>query len=204
MVGVPARLPGDSATVFDGEPPIFLANGEPVHIDVFHVVDTGSQSGASNDLNPNGKGQAISGLVDDGAGLTIAFEDVEFGIGDNDFNDTVIDVLPIPSTVSSLPFVNVDIAIDTTIEDADDLNLVRAVVEVSDAAVSGDVLTLTSSLDGTGITVVEDGSGGRARRFSMLISVPRTMTPSSAMMASTTRSPGVGAMMTCLAVIAMM
>jgi|GEM_PF-5837162 len=152
---------GDSATVFDGEPPIFLANGEPVHIDVFHVVDTGSQSGASNDLNPNGKGQAISGLVDDGAGLTIAFEDVEFGIGDNDFNDTVIDVLPIPSTVSSLPFVNVDIAIDTTIEDADDLNLVRAVVEVSDAAVSGDVLTLTSSLDGTGITVVEDGSGGR-------------------------------------------
>ncbi|MGI9505871.1 MAG: calcium-binding protein, partial [Geminicoccaceae bacterium] len=90
-----------------------------------------------------------------------AFEDVERGFGDDDFNDTVIDVLPIPGTGTSLPFVNVDVAIDATIDDADDTNLVRAVVEVADAGASGDVLTLTSSLDGTGITLIEDGSSGR-------------------------------------------
>ncbi|MGI9419715.1 MAG: Ig-like domain-containing protein [Geminicoccaceae bacterium] len=152
---------GEIATIFDGEPPAFLANGEPIDINVYHVVDTGSPGGASNDLNPNGKGQAISGLVDDGAGLTIAFEDVELGIGDDDFNDTVIDVLPIPGTVSSLPFVNVDVAIDATIDDADDLNLTRAVIEISGGAQPGDALALTTSLDGTGISLVEDGSAGR-------------------------------------------
>ncbi len=152
---------GDTASVFDGEPPIFLANGEPIDINVYHVVDTGSPNGSSNDLNPNGKGQAISGLVEDGAGLTIAFEDVERGIGDDDFNDTVIDVLPIPDTISSLPFVNVDIAIDATIDDADDVNLTRAVVEITKGAEPGDVLELTSSLEDTGITLVEDGSAGR-------------------------------------------
>ncbi|MEM9628350.1 MAG: type I secretion C-terminal target domain-containing protein [Pseudomonadota bacterium] len=152
---------GDPATVFDSDPPTFLANGEPIDINVYHVVDTGSPNGGSNDLNPNGKGQAISGLVDEGAGLTIAFEDVERGLGDDDFNDTVIDVLPIPDAVSSLPFVNVDIAIDTTIDDVDDVNLTRAVVEISSGAEPGDVLELTSSLEGTGITLVEDGSAGR-------------------------------------------
>ena len=152
---------GDIATVFDSKPPELFAGDEPVDINVFHVVDTGSPSGASNALNPGGKDQAISGIADDGAGLTIAFEDVRLGKGDNDFNDTVIDVLPIPGTGSSLPFVNVDVAIDATIDDADDTNLIRAVIEVADAAASGDALTLTSSLDGTGITLVEDGSGGR-------------------------------------------
>ncbi|MEM7042366.1 MAG: DUF4114 domain-containing protein [Pseudomonadota bacterium] len=152
---------GGTATIFDGQPPTFLANGEPIDISVYHAVDTGSPDGSSNDLNPNGKGQAISGLVEDGAGITIAFEDVELGIGDDDFNDTVIDVLPIPGTVSSLPFVNVDIAIDATVTDADDVNLVRAVIEITDGAQPGDVLNLTSSLDGTGITLTEDGSNGR-------------------------------------------
>ncbi len=152
---------GDPATIFDGEPPTFLANGEPIDINVYHVVDPGSPDGSSNDLNPNGKEQTISGLVEDGAGLTIAFEDVELGLGDDDFNDTVIDVLPIPDVVSSLPFVNVDIAIDTTIVDVDDVNLTRAVVEITGGAAPGDVLGLTSSLDGTGITLVEDGSAGR-------------------------------------------
>ena len=152
---------GEVATVFDGEPPTFFANEEPIDINVYHVVDTGSPNGSSNDLNPNGKGQAISGLVEDGAGLTIAFEDVERGFGDDDFNDTVIDVLPIPAAVSSLPFVNVDIAIDATIVDADDINLVRAVVDITEGAAPGDLLRLTSSLDGTGITLAEDGTAGR-------------------------------------------
>lgn len=152
---------GNTATIFDSEPPAFLANGEAIHIDVFHVVDTGSPSGHSNALNPNGKGQAISGLIEDAAGLTIAFEDVRLGHGDNDFNDTVIDVLPIPKAVSSLPFVNVDIAIDATIDDVDDVNLVRAVIEIANGAVPGDALSTTASLEGTGITLVEDGSAGR-------------------------------------------
>lgn len=151
---------GDIATIMDGAPPVFVANGWPVDISVYHVVNSNSSSDSSNDLNPNGKGQAISGLVEDGAGLTIAFEDVELGIGDDDFNDTVIDVLPIPAAVSSLPFANVDIAIGATIADADDVNLTRAVIEISSGAEPGDTLALTASLDGTGIALVEDGSNG--------------------------------------------
>lgn len=152
---------GDVATVFDSAPPTLVANDQPVDIHVYHAVDADLTDGDTNDLNPNGKAQAISGLDKDGAGITIAFEDVELGLGDNDFNDTVIDVLPIPGTVSSLPFINVDIALDATIADADDVNLVRAVIEVAGGASSGDTLSITSPLDGTGITLVEDGSNGR-------------------------------------------
>jgi Ca2+-binding RTX toxin-like protein len=152
---------GDIATIFDSEPPTFFANEEAIDIHVYHAVDADLSDGNTNDLNPNSKAQAISGLAQDGAGITIAFEDVERGLGDDDFNDTVIDVLPIPGTVSSLPFVNVDIALDATIEDADDVNLVRAVIEIGQGASSGDTLSMTASLDGTGITLVEDGSNGR-------------------------------------------
>jgi Ca2+-binding RTX toxin-like protein len=152
---------GDVATIFDDEPPVFFANEEAIDIHVYHAVDADLSNGRTNDLNPNGKAQAISGLAKDGAGITIAFEDVELRRGDDDFNDTVIDVLPIPGTVSSLPFVNVDIALDATIEDADDVNLVRAVIEVGQGASPGDTLAMTASLDGTGITLVEDGSSGR-------------------------------------------
>ena len=152
---------GDVATIFDSEPPAFFANEEAIDIHVYHAVDSDLSDGSTNDLNPNSKAQAISGLAKDGAGITIAFEDVELGLGDDDFNDTVIDVLPIPGSVSSLPFVNVDIALDATIEDADDVNLVRAVIEIGQGASPGDTLSMTASLDGTGITLVEDGSSGR-------------------------------------------
>lgn len=155
------KADGEIATVFDSEAPTFFANDEAIDINVYHASDPDTSDGRTNDLNPNGKGQAISGLVENGAGLTIAFEDVERGFGDDDFNDTVIDVLPIPDTVSSLPFANVEIAIDATIVDTDDVNLTRAVVEISGGAGPGDVLGLTSSLDGTGITLAEDGSTGR-------------------------------------------
>ena len=152
---------GEPATIFDTSPPVLLAGGYGVDADVFHVIDTGSPNASSNQLNPGGKGQAISGLVDDGAGLTIAFEDIRLGHGDDDFNDTVIDVLPTPAAVSSLPFVNLNVAVDATVLDADDANLTRAVVEISSGARSGDRLDITSSLDGTGITLVEDGTSGR-------------------------------------------
>ena len=42
-----------------------------------------------------------------------------------------------------------------TIVDADDVNLIRAVVEIGNGAEPGDRLALTSSLDGTGISLVE-------------------------------------------------
>ncbi|NJO36568.1 MAG: calcium-binding protein [Rhizobiales bacterium] len=152
---------GDIATVFDSAPPTFFADNEPIDINVYHAADPDAPDGSSNDLNPRGRSQTISGLVHDGAGLTIAFEDVERGLGDDDFNDTLIDVLPIPNAVSSLPFVKVDIAIDATVDDTDDVNLTRAVVEISAGAQPGDSLALTTSLDGTGIFLAEDGSGGR-------------------------------------------
>ncbi len=82
----------------------------------------------------------ISGLVPDGAGLTIAFEDVQLGRGDDDFNDTVIDVLPTPAALSSLPFVNLAIAVEATIVDADDANLSKAVIEIGSGATPGDRL----------------------------------------------------------------
>ena len=152
---------GDIATIFDSEPPVFFAGEEAIDIHVYHAVDADPSDGRTNDLNPNGKAQAVSGLAKDGAGLSIAFEDVELRLGDDDFNDTIIDVLPIPGTVSSLPFVNVEIALDATIEDADDVNLVRAIIEIGQGASPGDTLSMTASLDGTGITLIEDGSSGR-------------------------------------------
>ncbi len=152
---------GGAATVFDGSPPTLLANGDEVPKDVFHAIDNDSESLVANKLNPGGKVQAISGLVDDGAGLTIAFEDLRYRYSDKDFNDTVVDVLPTPAVVSSLPFVNLDIALDATIVDVDDANLTRAVVEISNGGQPGDLLTIVSSLDGTGIAATEDGTSGR-------------------------------------------
>lgn len=152
---------GAAATIFDQTPPTLLADGQEVGKDVFHVLDADPSNSSTNALNPDGAGQAISGLVADGSGLTIAFEDIRLGHGDDDFNDTVIDVLPTPVAVSSVIFANLDIAIDATVTDPDDTNLIRAVIEIGNGAQPGDQLTVTSSLDGTGITVIEDGSAGR-------------------------------------------
>ena len=155
------NVDGAAATIFDDQPPTLMIDGEPVHRDVFHALDNDDADKTTNDLNPGGKAQVISGLVADGAGLTVAFEDVQLGHGDDDFNDTVIDVLPTPATVSSLPFVNVDIAVDATIVDADDVNLTQAVVDIGTGEQVGDRLSVTTSLEGTGITLAEDGSAGR-------------------------------------------
>ncbi|MGI9434562.1 MAG: Ig-like domain-containing protein [Geminicoccaceae bacterium] len=152
---------GDPATIFDTSPPTFLADGEEVCTDVFHALGSRATDSTTNLLNPDEGTQAISGFVADGTGLTIAFEDVHLRHGDDDFNDTVVDVLPIPEPISSLPFVNVEIAVDATVVDVDDANLSAAVVEISSGAAAGDRLSLSTALDGTGITVVEDGSGGR-------------------------------------------
>ncbi len=152
---------GDAATIFDQQPPTLLVDGDPVYRDVFHALDNDEADASTNQLNPGGSGQVISGLVADGAGITVAFEDVQLGHGDDDFNDTVVDVLPTPAAVSSLPFVNLEIAVDATIVDADGDNLVKAVVDISNGAGSGDLLTITTSLDGTGITLTEDGTAGR-------------------------------------------
>jgi Ca2+-binding RTX toxin-like protein len=70
-------------------------------------------------------------------------------------------VLPLPAAPSSLPFINLEVAVDATIVDADDLNLSRAVVEISNGAQPGDALTITTALDGTGIVLTEDGTAGR-------------------------------------------
>ena len=152
---------GGTATIFDDQPPMLTVDGEMVHRDVFHAIDTDSSDGNANPLNSGGQGQVISGLVPDGAGLTVAFEDIQLGHGDNDFNDTVIDVLPIPKAVSSLPFVNLEIAVDTDIVDVDDSHLVKAIVEIANGRQPGDLLTINASLDGTGVSVTDDGASGR-------------------------------------------
>lgn len=152
---------GGIATIFDDQPPVLFQNGFEVRQDVFHAIDADPSDPTTNNLNPGGGGQVISGLVPDGAGLTIAFEDIRLGQGDNDFNDTVIDVLPIPAAVSSLPFVKLEIAVDAIITDPDDANLQKAIVVLGTGAQAGDLLQITTSLDGTGITLTEDGSTGR-------------------------------------------
>lgn len=152
---------GGTATIFDDQPPTLTVDGEMVHRDVFHAIDADPSDGNANPLNSGGQGQVISGLVPDGAGLTVAFEDVQLGHGDNDFNDTVVDVLPIPAAISSLPFVNLEIDVDTKIVDTDDSNLIKAVVEIANGRQPGDILTINASLDGTGITGTLDGNSGR-------------------------------------------
>lgn len=149
---------GDLATIFDDQPPVLVVDGNVINRDVFHAIDTDPSNGSLNPLNPGGGGQTISGLVSDGAGLTVAFEDIQLGHGDDDFNDTVVDVLPIPETVSSLTFVNLDIAVDATIVDVDDTNLIKAEVELTTGGQAGDVLAIKASLEGTGITLTEDST----------------------------------------------
>ena len=76
-----------------------------------------------NVLNDGGRGQVLSGLVDDAAGLTITFEDKTLNLGDtdadNDFNDVTYDVLLEPGTASSLDFVDLNLAVDASVADDD-------------------------------------------------------------------------------------
>jgi Ca2+-binding RTX toxin-like protein len=116
-----------------------------------------------NALNDGGRGQVLSGLESDAAGLTITFEDIRLDLGDtsgdNDFNDVTIQVLNEPSTVTSLDFLTFKVAADATIEDIDDANLAGATVDISEGFQAGDALLIGLPLDGTGVGLSADPSG---------------------------------------------
>lgn len=156
---------GGTATVFDRSPPqLFALTPEgPVEFssNVLHVIDRGSANPLSNALNPDDKGQSLSGLEPANTGLTIGFEDQIFRTGDDDFDDLIVEVTLAPTIEPSLEFVQVEVLTDLTIADPDDTNLSRAVVEIGEGLQPGDVLSLGDLPIDPGITVVEDGSSGR-------------------------------------------
>jgi Ca2+-binding RTX toxin-like protein len=157
----------DPARIDDPAPGLFavLPDGTlaPLAGDLLHTATPSSDDPLSNPLNDGGRGQVLSGLESDAAGLTITFEDRRLnfsdGIGDNDFNDVTYEVLLEPSTGSSLDFVDLGVAVDAAITD-DDLNLRGAVAEITGGKQAGDALLLDLP-PGSAIRVVEDGSSGR-------------------------------------------
>jgi hypothetical protein len=159
---------GSPATIEDPPPTLFaeLPDGRLVEIagNVFHTATPTVDAPLDNELNDGGRGQVLSGLENQVAGLTITFEDKTLNFGDtdsdNDFNDVTYAVLLQPNTASSLDFVNLDVALDATVVD-DDPTLSGLSAEITGGAQPGDALRVGIPLDGTGIMLVEDGSSGR-------------------------------------------
>ncbi len=158
---------GHAATLTDPTPDLFRVAQDgslvPIAGDIFHTA-TPSDNPLSDSLNDGGRGQVLSGLEPDAAGLTISFEDKPLNFGDtqsdNDFNDVTYDVLLQPSTGSSAPLTNLHVALDAAVTD-DDPNLKGATAEITHGEQPGDALLVGIPLAGTGINLVEDGSHGR-------------------------------------------
>jgi Ca2+-binding RTX toxin-like protein len=158
---------GHAATLTDPTPDLFVVGADgsltPVAGNIFHTATPAFDMPLSDSLNDGGRGQVISGLVPDAAGLTISFEDKVLSFGDtqsdNDLNDVTYDVLLQPSTGSSAPFTNLHIALDAAVTD-DDPNLAGLTAKITGGEQSGDALLVGLPLAGTGISVVEDGSNG--------------------------------------------
>jgi Bacterial Ig domain/RTX calcium-binding nonapeptide repeat (4 copies) len=153
---------GRPATIADATPELFVVGPdgslEPVEGNLFHTA-TASGDPLANRLNDGGGGQVLSGLQDDAAGLTITFEDLLLGSGDNDFNDLTFEASPEPSAVSSLDFLTFKVAPNATLADVDDANLARATVAITSGFQPDDALLVGLPLDGTGVSLVDDPSG---------------------------------------------
>ena len=156
---------GHAAQLTDSTPDLFVVGADgglhPVAGDIFHTATPSFDTPLSDSLNDGGRGQVLSGLVPDAAGLTISFEDKVLSFGDthsdNDLNDVTFDVLLQPSTGSSAPLTNLHIALDAAVTD-DDPNLSGATAAIIHGQQPGDELLVGIPLAGTGITVVEDAA----------------------------------------------
>ena len=153
---------GRPATIADATPDLFVVmpdgSLEPVQGNLLHSA-TVSGDPLANPLNDGAGGQVLSGLQGGASGLTISFEDLLLGSGDNDFNDLTFEALPEPSTVSSLDFLTFKVAPNATLGDVDDANLARATVAITSGFQPDDALLVGFPLDGTGVRLIEDPSG---------------------------------------------
>jgi hypothetical protein len=154
------RLLGNPELEFraaDGQPLqlVSIVDGDAVPIEgnILHSV---------NALNQDGTPQTISGLEPSVIGLTAAFDDevLSSADSDRDLNDATIQVDLLPTQELNFAFVPT-VAPDLEVSDADSANLSRATVEIVSGNSGVDRLVITESLDGTGITALEDGSAGR-------------------------------------------
>jgi Ca2+-binding RTX toxin-like protein len=150
---------GDPATIDDVAPDLFVVmpdgSLELVRGQLVHSAST-SADPLVNPLNDGGQGQVLSGLESDTSGLTITFEDIALNRSDGDFNDVTFEVLLEPGTVSSLGFLQFDVAVDAEIDNDDDL--AGATAAITDGFQTGDTLLVDSSLL-DGVTLIEDPSG---------------------------------------------
>jgi Ca2+-binding RTX toxin-like protein len=150
------------ASIDEPTPRLFSTiSGDTFEIEgnIQHSADQAPGDGLANPLNPGGNTQTTSGLEASVSGLTTSFEDLVLVSGDQDFNDTVLQVDLLPTQELAFGFVPT-VAPELEISDTDGGNLSGATV----AIVSGnpaDALLITAPLAGTGITAVEDGSAGR-------------------------------------------
>jgi Bacterial Ig domain/Domain of unknown function (DUF4114)/RTX calcium-binding nonapeptide repeat (4 copies) len=153
------------ASVNDPTPRLFSTiGGETFEIDgaIYHSADPNPGNVRDNPLNDGGETQTVSGLEANVIGLTATFEDLVLSSrpSDGDFNDTVIQVDLLPTQQFNFAFVP-SVAPDLAISDTDSGKLRGATVEIVSGQSGVDTLVITESLADTGITALEDGSGGR-------------------------------------------
>jgi Ca2+-binding RTX toxin-like protein len=153
------------ASINEPTPRLFsTVNGDTFEIQgaIFHTADPNPGDGLANPLNQGGDTQTASGLEANVIGVTATFEDLVLSSrpSDGDFNDTVIQVDLLPTQQFNFAFVPT-VSPDLAINDTDSGNLSRATVEIVSGQSGVDTLVIRESLDGTGITALEDGSAGR-------------------------------------------
>jgi Ca2+-binding RTX toxin-like protein len=164
-----ARLDGElefqPASINEPTPRLFsTVGGDTFEIQgaIFHTADPNPGDGLANPLNQGGDTQTASGLEANVIGVTATFEDLVLSSrpSDGDFNDTVIQIDLLPTQQFNFAFVPT-VSPDLAINDTDSGNLSRATVEIVSGQSGVDTLVIRESLDGTGITALEDGSAGR-------------------------------------------
>jgi hypothetical protein len=150
---------GQPAKITDPTPQLFLITDDgsvAIEGNTFHSANPTPSDGLNDPLNEGGHIQTTSGLLPDVSGLTASFEDYS----DNDFNDAVIQVDLVPTLALRFGYVPT-VAPDLNISDSDSGKLSGATVAIVLGQSGVDKLVITESLDGTGITALEDGSAGK-------------------------------------------
>jgi len=150
---------GQPATIDDQAPQLFADVNEVLTPIEGNIAHSASVSGPPlNPLNSSGETQTASGLLPDVVGLTVGFEDLVLTTGDRDFNDTVFLVNLTPELTLNFGYVP---AVAPTLEIQDNDSGILSAARVAVVMGSGsDTLQITSSLAGTNVTAVQDGSNG--------------------------------------------
>ena len=156
---------GEAATILDfhdlsrpwSQPRVvYVADGTvtPVSGFTYYTADASQQTPDNNRLNPDGRGQFVSGWNDTEGFLEIANEDAFGPDASRDFSALLFGVRFLSATEPTLVFGDAAAGLGAVITDADSTEMQAAVITLDGLA--GDGLGLDPAvLDGTGITATQ-------------------------------------------------